>query len=174
MSVCVFRHKCDQRKLSQCCLCLTTKHLCGHSSLVVCIFAAGVHVFRLWARWFPSELHFPCVGSNGPWYPLFIQSFSHHVICQSHQIILYERHLWHICPWKACLQSLNIDPRGLSRGASHECRKRREKNRSLVILIRWSVKLRLPDVSVCIWVDGNPSHNPLLSPWASGTQDGSC
>lgn len=72
------------------------------------------------------------------------------------------------CPWKACLQSLNIDPQGLSRGASHECGKEGEKNRSLVILIRWSVKLRLPDVSVCIWVDGNPSHNPLLSPWASG------
>lgn len=47
---------------------------------------------------------------------------------------------------------------------------RREKNRSLVILIRWSVKLRLPDVSVCIWVDGNPSQNPLftLGLWNGG------
>lgn len=88
-------------------------------------------------------------------------------ICQSHQIILYERQLWHICSWKACLQSLNIDPRGFSRGASHEYRKEERKNRSLVILIRWSVKLRLPDVSVCIWVDRNPSHDPFLSPWAS-------
>lgn len=57
----------------------------------------------------------------------FIQSFSHHVICQSHQIILYERHPWHICPWKAHLRSLNIDPQGLSRGASHERRKEGRK-----------------------------------------------
>ncbi len=96
VSVCIYCHK-----LILCCLFLTMKHSCGCWSLVVCIFVAGVHVFGLLARWLPqnSTCHAGQTASDTLY--SFIHSCSHHVICQSHQIILYARHLWHICPLRS-------------------------------------------------------------------------
>lgn len=124
--VCLDRH--DERKIILCRLCLPMKHSCGHWSLIICSHGTGVYVSCLQARWFLQSFtaHIRVQTAHDTLYS-FIQSFSHHLICQSHQIILYEEQLWHIWPWKACLQSLNIDPQGLSRGVSHECRKEGRK-----------------------------------------------
>lgn len=98
--------------------------MCHHSTRMWILFTSNLRTC-CWSCFQPSNTMatpLPYVDWKWPMihFDLSLSHFSHHAICQPHQMILYERYPPAFLPLKSHLRSLNIDPRGLSRGTSHQ------------------------------------------------------
>lgn len=99
VSVCEWLFTHDQRKLILCRLRFSIKRSCGHWSLMLFFFSsAGVHFQPSGMMITPELISLIRLQTAHDSLYSFTQSFSHRVICWSHQIILYEGRLRHICP----------------------------------------------------------------------------